>query len=259
MSPELILTLLFIGFTGSLISGMLGIGGAVINYPLLLYVPPALRVASYTAHQVSGMMAMQVFFATLSGVLALRKEKLIHHKLVAHMGISILAGSFAGGYGGRFLSGTAINLVYAVLATIAAVMMLIPTQANEDVPLEQVKFNRAVAVAAALLVGTASGIVGAGGAFLLVPIMLQILKIPTRITIASSLAITFLSAVGSGIGKIVSGDVLFGPSLLIVIASVIAGPLGAKISKRTNAKVLHAILAVLILGATIKIWIDLLL
>jgi uncharacterized protein len=258
LTPGLLVTLFLIGFVGSFISGLLGIGGAIINYPMLLYIPAALGVATYTAHQVSGMIAIQVFFATLSGVLALRRENLINYKLVAYMGLALLVGSFIGSYGGKFLTGNTINLVYAILATIAAILMFIPKKGIENIPSDELSFNRPLAVISALVVGTASGIVGAGGAFILVPIMLQILKIPTRITIASSLAVTFISSIGSAAGKIMTGDVPVIPSVILVIASILAAPIGAKVSKRLNAKVLRVVLAFLILVTVIKIWMGIL-
>ncbi|MFC4767202.1 sulfite exporter TauE/SafE family protein [Effusibacillus consociatus] len=258
MTIGLIITLFLIGFVGSFISGLVGIGGSIIKYPMLLYIPPALGVAAYTAHEVSGISAVQVFFATISGVLALRKEKVINYKLVAYMGVAIIIGSFIGGYGGKFLSGAAINLVYAVLASIAAVMMFVPKKGIDEIPLEKVEFNRTIAIISALAVGVASGIVGAAGAFILVPIMLLVLKIPTRMTIASSLAITFISSIGSTAGKVLAGDVLFWPSVIMVVASVLAAPVGAKLSTKVNTKLLQGILAVLIVGTAIKIWTDIL-
>ena len=110
----------------------------------------------------------------------------------------------------------------------------------------------------ALIVGIGSGIVGAAGAFLLVPIMLVVLKIPTRMTIASSLAITFLSSIGATVGKITTGQVEFLPSVIMIIASLIASPLGAMAGKKINTKILQVILALLILATAIKIWMDIL-
>ena len=57
-----ILTILLIGFLGSFVSGMLGIGGAIINFPMLLYIPPLLGFAAFSAHEVSGISAIQVLF-----------------------------------------------------------------------------------------------------------------------------------------------------------------------------------------------------
>ena len=48
-----VLTLFAIGFVGSYISGMVGIGGSIIKYPLLLYIPPLLGVASYSSQEVA--------------------------------------------------------------------------------------------------------------------------------------------------------------------------------------------------------------
>ncbi|PAC67356.1 hypothetical protein CGS27_27960, partial [Enterobacter cloacae] len=48
------ITLFIIGFIGSFLSGMVGIGGSVINYPMLLYIPPLVGVMALSAHEVSG-------------------------------------------------------------------------------------------------------------------------------------------------------------------------------------------------------------
>jgi uncharacterized protein len=243
-----------IAFIGSFVSGMVGIGGSIIKYPMLLYIPPLFGLAAFTAHEVSGVSAIQVFFATLGGVWAYRKGGYLNKKLIVYMGTSVLIGSFIGAYGSTFLAGSSINLVYAILATIAAIMMFIPRKGIDDIALEEVTFNQWLAASLALIVGIGAGIVGAAGAFLLVPIMLTVLKIPTRMTIASSLAITFISSIGSTIGKISTGQVLFYPALIMVIASLIASPLGAMAGKKVNTKVLQWILALLILGTSIKIW-----
>ncbi|KEO82473.1 sulfite exporter TauE/SafE family protein [Tumebacillus flagellatus] len=256
MSLSLIVILFLLGFAGSFLSGLVGIGGAIINYPLLLYVPAALGVASYTAHEVSGITAVQVFFAALSGALALRKAKVIHYKLVAYMGVAILIGSFGGAYGGKFLSSAGVNTVYAILATLAVVMMFAPKTKTEDLPVDQVRINYGIAVASALLVGGTSGVVGAGGAFLLVPILLTVLKIPTRVTLATSLAITFLSSIGSTIGKVMAGDVLWGPATVLVVASVLAAPLGAKMSGKVPSMVLRTLLVLLIASTAGKVWFE---
>ncbi len=251
-----ILVLFLIGFIGSFISGMVGIGGAIINFPMLLYVPPLLGFAAFTSHAVSGISAVQVFFATIGGVLIYRKSGYLNKTVILTMGISVLIGSFVGGYGSQLLSEQGINLVYGILAVIAVILMFIPRKDVEGQPAEQLKINKGLAGGLAFLVGIAAGIVGAGGAFLLVPIMLTVLKIPIRITIASSLAITLISSIGVTVGKVTTGQVEILPSIIVVIASLIASPIGAKTGKRMNTKILQAILAVLIGATAIKIWVN---
>jgi uncharacterized membrane protein YfcA len=254
MGLTIILVLFLIGFIGSFISGMVGIGGAIINFPMLLYIPPLLGFSTFTSHQVSGISAVQVFFATIGGVLVYRKSGYLKRSVILPMGVSVLMGSFIGSYGSDLLPEHGINLVYGILAVLAAVLMFIPRKDIDNRGLDQIQINKWLASSLAFLVGISAGIVGAGGAFLLVPIMLIVLKIPTRVTIASSLAITLISSIGVTIGKVTTGQVDFLPAIVVVIASLIASPLGAKTGKVTNTKVLQRILAVLIGGTAVKIW-----
>jgi uncharacterized protein len=251
-----IVTIFLIGFIGSFVSGMVGIGGSIIKYPMLLYLPSLVGLTAFTAHEVAGISAVQVLFATIGGVWAYRKGGYLNKTLIIYMGISILLGSFIGGYGSQFMTNGGVNLVYGLLATIAAMMMFMPKKGIDDIPLEQVTFNKWVASFLAFLVGIGAGIVGAAGAFILVPIMLLVLKIPTRMTIATSLAITFISSIGATTGKLMTGQVMFIPALIMIIASLIASPLGAHYGKKVNTKILQWILAILIFGTAIKIWLD---
>lgn len=258
MSIDFMIVIFLIGFIGSFISGMVGIGGSIIKYPMLLYIPVMLGYTAFSAHEVSGISAIQVFFATLAGVWAYRGSGYLNKALIIYMGSAILVGSFIGGYGSTLISETAINIVYAVLATIAVIMMFAPKKGLDDMKAEDVRFNKWLAAGLAFIVGIAAGIVGAAGAFILVPIMLVVLKIPTRMTIATSLAITFISSIGATVGKIATDQVLYGPAAVMIVASLLAAPLGAKVGQKANTKVLQWILSLLILGTAIKIWIDIL-
>lgn len=257
------LMMLLIGLVGSFFSGLLGIGGAIINYPMLLYIPAWFGAAHFTGHQVSSISMFQVLFASLAGVIAFRKQNpksyVVHKGLVLYMGISILLGSLIGGMGSRFLPSQTINIIYGVLAILAVILMLIPTKGKkgENTGIDLV-FNKGIAIVSAFLVGIVSGIVGAGGAFILIPIMLTILKIPTRVTIASSLAIVFISSIGGAIGKIYAGHIPMLPTLVTVIGSLIGAPFGSKVSKRVNVKYLRWGLILLIALTAVKIWMSIL-
>ncbi|GIO29368.1 MULTISPECIES: sulfite exporter TauE/SafE family protein [Paenibacillus] len=249
-----------IGLIGSFFSGLLGIGGAIINYPLLLYVPEWLHAGSFTAKEVSGISMFQVFFSSLAGVIAYKRQSrnekpLMHKGLSGTMGVSILIGSLAGSVSSKYLPSETINIVYGVLAVIAVIMMLVPSRGSrEDVEPQAIGYNHAMASVAAFLVGIVSGIVGAGGSFILIPIMLTVMKIPTRVTIASSLAIVFISAIGGVSGKLIAGSVPLLPTVATVIGSVLGAPIGTRVSRHLNVKWLRGGLAVLIAATAVKIW-----
>ncbi|RVT62619.1 sulfite exporter TauE/SafE family protein [Niallia taxi] len=254
MDITFIVIIFTIGFIGSFISGMLGIGGAIINYPMLLYLPGMLGAGHFTAHEVSGITAIQVLFATLGGVLAYRKGGFLNKTLIIYMGISILTGSFIGGFFSTHMQENGINIIYGVLALIAVIVMFVPKKEIDDMSFEKVHFNKWIASLLAFMIGVGAGIVGAGGAFLLVPIMLVVLKIPTRMTIASSLAITLISSIGSVSGKLVTGHIPILPAFIMVVASLVASPLGVHIGKRVNTKVLQSTMVILILATAVKTW-----
>lgn len=251
-----IAVLVILGSIGSLLSGMLGIGGAIIKYPMLLYIPPIFGLTAFSAHQVSGIVAVEVFVTSLAGVWAYRKSGFLHKTLIIYMGGSSLVGSLVGSFGSHYLSAGAVNIVYGVLALIAAIMMLLPRSGADEAG--NVPFNKLLATTLALIVGLASGVVGAGGGFMLVPIMLTILKIPMRTTIATSLAITFISSIGSSVGKVVTHQVDYGPAIILILTGLIIAPLGAAIGKKANVRVLQLLLALMICGTVIKIWSDIL-
>lgn len=254
MDMMLIIVIFLIGFIGSFISGMVGIGGSIIKYPMLLYIPTLLGVGAFTSHEVAGISAVQVFFATIGGVWAYKNSGYLNMRLIVYMGSAILLGSLIGGYGSVFLTEIQIDVVYAFLATIAAVMMFMPKKEVPFSPGDDLGFNRPLAAILAFITGVSSGIVGAAGAFILVPIMLVVLKIPTRVTIATSLAVTFISSIGTTIGKVMNDQVLYGPAAIMIVASLIAAPLGAKAGQKMNTKLLQWVLASLILATAVKIW-----
>lgn len=261
MDVILYVLMLALGLLASFLSGLLGIGGAIINYPLMLFMPDALGVAAFSAQEVSSMSMFQVFFGSLAGVLAYRKKQVlastsepsfIHKGLVFYMGSSILLGSLIGGAGSKYVSNDTINIIYGVLAIVAVILMLIPNK--EKKVQEEIQFNKWIAIVLAMVVGIVSGIVGAGGAFILIPIMLNVLNIPIRTTIASSLAIVFISAVGGVIGKVTAGHIPIMPTIFVVIGSLFGAPLGSHISSRINPKVLRYSLVILIAATAVKIW-----
>lgn len=72
-----IIIMLLIGVFGGFISGLVGIGGAIIIYPAILLLPPLFGAPAYSAYIASGLTSSQVFFSTLSGSLKARKTRIL--------------------------------------------------------------------------------------------------------------------------------------------------------------------------------------
>lgn len=259
MTIPFALTLTSLGFVGAFIAGMLGVGGAIVMVPLLLYAPPLLGLSALDMKAVSGITMVQVLAAAVSGVVAHHRMRAVHRGLAGLGGLSMAVGSFVGALGSHFLSDRSLLLVFALMATVALLVLFIPLEtAGSPVHAEHVTISRPRAVAVCLLVGLGAGLVGAGGAFLLVPLLIVVVGVPIRVTIGSSLAITALSAITGFVGKALTGQVLWGPAVLVALAALPGAQLGAWASGRLSSGRLRGVLFVIVLLTALRVWWDLL-
>jgi len=164
-----LILLLLLGFAVSCLSGLLGIGGGIILAPALLYLPPLFGAGSLDMRAVTGLTITQGLFACLSGAIRHDKYHCVHHRLVAWMGTAIVLGALSGAVISQWVPNEALMMVFAVLALIAAALMLIPKDDGEA-PLDPSRgsFNLPLAIIIALV----GGIVGQGGSFILILLML---------------------------------------------------------------------------------------
>ncbi|MBE0428543.1 MAG: sulfite exporter TauE/SafE family protein [Thermoleophilia bacterium] len=258
MTIELAITLLGLGLVGGFFSGWLGIGGGIIMAPLLLYVPPALGVANPDMKVVAGLTMVQSLFATGSGVIVHRRFQFVSRELVLWMGGIIAVASLTGAVLSRFASAGALMGVFVVLALIAAVMMLIPKKEPSEEPhASEIDFSRPLAAACALILGLVGGLVGQSGAFIIIPVLLYVLKIPTRTTIGSSLGIVFLAALAGSAGKVVTGQVEMAMAVFLIAGALLGAQGGGYLSQITRRRRLRQVLALVIAATAVGMALDL--
>ncbi|MHB0866332.1 MAG: sulfite exporter TauE/SafE family protein [Thermoleophilia bacterium] len=257
MTVQLASTLVCLGLAGGFFSGWLGIGGGIIMAPLLLYVPAALGVGDLDMKTIAGLTMVQSLFATGSGVIVHRRFRSVSRSLVLWMGTSIAAASLAGALISHLLTARSLLGIFTVLAFVAAGMMFIPRQEEEEPLAQDVEFNRGLAVFCALGLGLTGGLVGQSGAFIVIPVMLYIMKIPTRVTIGSSLGIVFLAALAGSIGKAATGQIDWAMAVFCIIGALAGSQAGSYLSHRTRRKRLRRILAVIIAVTAVRMALDL--
>ncbi len=253
MNLYLLFLLFLLGGSVGFLSGLLGIGGGILLAPLLLYLPPLLQAGSLDMKEVSGLTMVQSLFATFSGAIVHKKFKYVNRNLVLSMGISIAFASFAGAVISRWISSRTLIAIFATMALIAAAMMFIPIRdKDEGVECENINFNRKLAVIVSLIIGVFGGMVGQSGAFIIVPAMIYILRIPMRITIGSSLGIVFCAALSGTVGKLSVGHIPLKLAVATVSGGVIGARLGAYVSVGVKIKWLKILLTIIIALTAIK-------
>lgn len=259
MTAAFATTLAGLGFAGSFVAGLVGVGGAIVMIPLLYYVPPWLGVGALDMKLVAGVTMGQVLAATAMGTVLHGGAGAVHRPLAVVAGTSMAVASLAGALASRYVSSRFLLAVFGVMGLLALVLMFLPLPAESGgSPGGEVTFDRTAAMVYPAAIGVVSGLVGAGGAFLLLPVLVGVLRIPFRMSIGTSLAITGASALTGFLGKLVTQQVPLWPTLAVVAGGAAGVVAGAQLSRRAPTRLLRATLGVLIVLATLRVWTDVL-
>jgi uncharacterized membrane protein YfcA len=247
--------LFVLGVGGAFVSGLVGVGGAIVMIPLLLYVPPLFGVGALDIKSVAAITMVQVFVAAVSGMIAHGRHGAVNRRLAMVGGVAMAAGSLAGAVTSKYVPERWLLVVFAVMVTIAFALMFVPEPLPDVTAPAEVKEYSAVRTSlTAGVVGIAAGLVGAGGAFLLVPLLLVVVGVPIRVTIGSSLAITAVAATAGAVGKAVTGQIPVPPALLVAVGALPGAHLGAAASRRLSGVALKRALLVVIVLTGLKVW-----
>jgi uncharacterized membrane protein YfcA len=173
------------------------------------------------------------------------------------MSVGSAGGALLGGVVSAYIPGETLLVATASLATVAAGLMFVPRPPEALDPSAFPTFSPVLAVLAGLFVGLVIGMNGAG-AFLMVPMLIYLFKIPTRVALATVLAVGFPTSCAAAIGKLATGQVPLWASLAVVAGAIPGAQLGSRVSARTPARVLRWTYGVLVSLIATGMWWDVL-
>lgn len=245
-----------LGFVGAFLSGLVGVGGAIIMIPLLLYIPPVVGFDALGIRTVAAVTIVQVAVSGLVGMMSHRGR--IERSLVIAVGVSMTGASFAGALLSATVDPLVLEVVFATMAGAAAAVTLLRRGRMAPDRAGPLDFSRPAAAAIGGGIGFLAGMVGAGGAFLLMPAMLFVLNIPMRAAVGASLATVAISAGAGLIGKAATGQVDWLLAAALVAGAIPGSMIGALVSKRSRVEHLSTVLGVLVGLVAIRMWIGIL-
>jgi uncharacterized membrane protein YfcA len=277
-----VFVLLGLGGVIGFLSGMFGVGGGFLITPLLMLIGVPSGVAVATG-------ANQVVASSISGVLAQFKRRAVDMRMGAVLTVGGLAGSTFGGYIFDLMSRLGqidvfVQLSYVLfLGAIGGMMLVESINALRRTGKAQVrrahvhswvhrmpfkmKFRASglyISVVPPLMVGAAVGflsaIMGVGGGFVMVPAMIYLLGMPTKVVVGTSLyQITFVTGYTTLIHAVTHHTVDMMLALLLIVGGVIGAQIGTRVGVRLKAEQLRILLSLLVLAVAVKIAFDLLL
>ena len=275
--------LLGLGGIVGLLSGLFGVGGGFLITPLLFFIgiPPGIAVATG---------ANQVVASSISGVLAQFKRKAVD----VPMGLVLQAGGLMGSGIGIWIFNrltaigqidVAVQLSYVVFLGSVGLLMLQESvramhKSRRGAPPKvkrhqqgwvqklpfKMKFRASglyISVIPPVLIGMGIGILGAimgvGGGFIMVPAMIYLLGMPTKVVIGTSLfQVITVSAFTTLMHAITNQSVDIVLALLLILGGVIGAQIGAQLGGRLKAEQLRILLALLVVAVALKLALDLL-
>jgi hypothetical protein len=100
-----------------------------------------------------------------------------------------------------------------------------------------------------------AGLLGAGN-FIFPPLLIYILKVPTRIAIGSSLFIALINTSAGFLGKLLTGQIPFLITLVVVLGAAGGAIVGERAHRQLSSRVLRKIYAVLVSLIALTVWIS---
>lgn len=274
--------LLGIGSMVGILSGMFGVGGGFILTPLLFFIgiPPVVAVAS-AANQIAG--------SSFSALLAHLQRRTVDIK----MGVVLLSGGLLGSTFGVMVFTIlrrqgqfelVVSLLYVVLLGVIGGLMLIESlralrrarnpgmvyKARKrhtwahGLPLKM-RFRTSQLYVSAIppfvvgaAVGVLAAIMGVGGGFIMVPAMIYIIGMPTKVVVGTSvfqfLFVTGFTTILQAVQNKSVDSIL---AVILLVGGVIGAQVGVLLAARLKAEQLRLFLALLVVFVCLKLASDL--
>ncbi len=280
-----------LGLLVGLLSGLFGVGGGFLMTPLLIMfgIPPTVAAATDS---------LQIVGASTSGTFAHWRLGNVDFKMGACLLIGGFTGGLAGVQLIKMLrmmgnADVVIKITYVLMLGIVGTYMFFESlnalkktkqaehiseaqpQAKKEsgfvklirsLPL-QTHFTKSGVTHSAILVvllgafvGILAAIMGVGGGFLMVPVMIYLLRMPMHVVVGTSLfQILFTCIEVSFLQAYINHTVDFILAVLLLLGSTFGAQIGTKLGKKLHGDQLKILLAIIVLVVTVKMLLGLLL
>jgi uncharacterized membrane protein YfcA len=281
--PVNIFVILAMGLAVGFISGMFGIGGGFLMTPLLIFlgVAPAVAVATVSSH---------IAASSCSGAINYWRRRAIDLPLA----LMLLCGGIVGTAVGVWLFtllralgqlDLTIGLSYVLLLGIVGCLMVIESvraimRARQGKPVElrrpgshlwihglpfKLRFKRSRIYVSAIpvcvigfIIGFVGAVMGIGGGFLLVPMLIYVLRVPTATVIGTSMVLTLVTMASATVMHAATNHLVDAVlALILMVGGVVGAQFGARAGQKMRSERLRLLLGLLVLAVGIRFGLDL--
>lgn len=220
--------------------GLLGGGGSILTLPILSY---ALGMETKAAIASS---LFVVAVTSAAGAIGHARAGRVRWRTGLVFGAAGMAGAYAGGWLAADIPGALLMIAFAVMMVATAVAMLRGRRAPaapavRDLPVARV-------IVDGIVVGGVTGIVGAGGGFLVVPALVLLGGLGMDAAVGTSLVVIAMKSAAGFAGHLGHVDVDWGVTLTVTAAAVVGSVIGGALAGRVPPAALRRGFGVLVLA-----------
>ncbi len=211
--------------------GLLGGGGSILAVPLLVY------VAGLDPKEAIATSLLVVGATSLAALVPHARAGRVRWRTGLLFGAAAMAGAYAGGRLAALVPGAVLLLVLAAMMLATAVAMIRGRRAVRAHPDGGLRVG--VVLAEGAVVGLVTGMVGAGGGFLVVPALVLLGGLPMTAAVGTSLLVIALKSFAGLAGYLASTDIDWPLALAVTGAAVLGSLAGGSLTGRIPADVLR--------------------
>lgn len=230
MTTLVVLLAVLVGVT----LGLLGGGGSILMVPLLVYVAGMEeKVAIATSLFVVGV-------TSLGALIPHARAGRVQWRAGAYFGVAAMAAAYLGGRAADLVSGGFLMVAFALMMLATSIGMIRgrkqPSTSQRDEP-GRAQLLQTLAQGA--VVGFVTGMIGAGGGFLIVPALVLLGGMPMSAAVATSLMVIVLKSFSGLAGHLANVQIDWSLAVAITAAAILGSVFGARLSGVVPAEVLR--------------------
>ncbi|MBU8860566.1 MULTISPECIES: sulfite exporter TauE/SafE family protein [unclassified Micromonospora] len=212
--------------------GLLGGGGSILAVPLLVY------VADLPAKEAIATSLLVVGVTSAVAVLPHARANRVRWRTGLIFGVAGMTGAYAGGRLAEFVPAGVLLTGFALMMLATAVAMLRGRKPVEGRPVPH-ELPMLRVVGDGVVVGLVTGLVGAGGGFLVVPALALLGGLPMPVAVGTSLVVIAMKSFAGLAGYLSSVQIHWGLAAGVTAAAVVGSLLGGRLAGRIPADLLR--------------------
>lgn len=202
--------------------GLLGGGGSILAVPLLVY------VAGMDAKEAIATSLLVVGTTALVAVVPHARAGRVRWRTGLLFGVAGMTGAYAGGRVAEFIPGTVLLVAFSLMMLATAVAMIRGRKTPDKPPHTELPVGRVLLDG--IVVGLVTGLVGAGGGFLIVPALVLLGGLPMSVAVGTSLLVIAMKSFAGLAGYLASVEIDWPIALGVTAAAVVGSLIGSRLT-----------------------------